>query len=90
MVRLVEKVGKALVSAFEGLHPYNHVYLDNSRYSFFDLLDLDKRYKRMHRAHYDVHSGIIKHLGKKCYKTVLEVACGTGWNIPLFQEAGRR
>jgi ubiquinone/menaquinone biosynthesis C-methylase UbiE len=80
--------GRALVSAFKGLHPYHHVYLGNSKYSFFDLLDLDKRYKRMHEAHYDVHNGIIKHLGKRGYRDVLEVGCGTGWNIPLFRDVG--
>jgi SAM-dependent methyltransferase len=57
-------------------------------YTLHDLEDVDGRYARMYRDHEAVHRGAIQELAGRGYRSVLEVACGTGWNVPNFRAAG--
>ena len=71
-----------------GLHPYSHLSPVGSRNTLFDMMMLDKAYKIMNRSHDAVHRSLIKRIGEKGYDQVLEVACGTGWNVPTFRAEG--
>jgi ubiquinone/menaquinone biosynthesis C-methylase UbiE len=42
----------------------------------------------MNKMHMNAHKGLIHEISNKKIKNVLEVACGTGWNIPYFRETG--
>jgi ubiquinone/menaquinone biosynthesis C-methylase UbiE len=56
------------------------------------LKALDKSYEKMHRLHEKCHIGLITELGelrrRKQYADLLEVGCGTGWNIPQLLNVG--
>jgi ubiquinone/menaquinone biosynthesis C-methylase UbiE len=54
-----------------------------------DLHELDRRYAVMYHHHAEMHRRAIAATGDDC-TTVLEVACGTGWNVPLFVQRGLR
>ncbi len=94
-MKLLKKIFKKLFSifitilnSFKAAHPYNYISLRNSSYSLLDLLNLDKSYKKMQKNHYSVHKRMIEQINNKKNKKILEVACGTGWNVKLFQDRG--
>ncbi len=59
-----------------------------SRYNVFDLQNLDKKYKKMHDLHRKVHRNVIEGIKHEPGCDLLEIACGTGWNVPFFEKAG--
>jgi SAM-dependent methyltransferase len=62
--------------------------VDGSPFTFDDLQRLDALYRAMWESHEAVHRGAIGELAGRGLRTALEVACGTGWNAPLFAKAG--
>lgn len=59
-----------------------------SPYTLHDLADMNARYGTMHDLHRSAHVGAIEEIGKGNFKSLLEVACGSGWNIPFFNKLG--
>jgi SAM-dependent methyltransferase len=58
-----------------------------------DLAALDRTYEGMYKLHRNCHEGIIAELGRlraaeALEARMLEVACGTGWNIKNFVDHG--
>jgi ubiquinone/menaquinone biosynthesis C-methylase UbiE len=64
------------------------VPLFRTRFTPWNLRTLDEAYFTMNDQHRRVHEHFIRSLSAFQDSTVLEIACGTGWNIPRFQEAG--
>ena len=56
------------------------------------LTALDRAYEGMYRRHEHCHEGLIAELGelrrREESSTVLEIACGTGWNIENLVNSG--
>jgi ubiquinone/menaquinone biosynthesis C-methylase UbiE len=67
---------------------YRHLSLCGARYTLYDLNVLDSLYRKMYRTHFKVHTGLIQEMQKHNFANVLEIACGTGWNILNFKEIG--
>lgn len=86
--KMVRIISKALRICNERLHFYRYFPLNGMRYSPHDLEGLDSRYRVMHEMHVKAHTGLIQEMRERQFTTVLEVACGTGWNIPHFQNNG--
>lgn len=82
ITKLQQKVTRKLRKAV-----YERCSLNNSDYSLHDLRDLDSRYQEMNRQHAKVHQGVIRELHARQHRNVLEVACGTGWNVQYFKDA---
>src|SRR5580658_7753447 len=57
-----------------------------------ELRSMDYRYWRMYNLHRSLHTGLIAEITQPGPKlpepTVLDVACGTAWNAPLFRREG--
>lgn len=55
-------------------------------YSDYDLRRLDYEYSRMYGQHETLHRGLAAEIAATCGNrgTLLEVACGTGWNAGNF------
>ena len=68
--------------------PRARASLKGAPYSHFDLLEVDHKYGKMHRLHAAAHSGLINEIAGEHFGSVLEVACGAGWNVPAFRTAG--
>lgn len=85
---MVRIISKAFRVCNERLHFYRYFPLNGMRYSPHDLEGLDYRYRMMHEMHGKAHTGLIQEMSERQFTTVLEVACGTGWNIPRFQNNG--
>jgi SAM-dependent methyltransferase len=64
------------------------IWLPGAGRSLEDLVDLDRRYGRMHADHAPVHARAVEEIARDGNDDVLEVACGTGWNAPSFARAG--
>lgn len=68
----------------------------SSRHKLADALNLpslDTSYRRMHEPHQSTHRGVTLEMAdirnaERLSHDVLEVACGTGWNIANFVNAG--
>jgi ubiquinone/menaquinone biosynthesis C-methylase UbiE len=63
------------------------------RYSGYDLRRLDFQYWQMYKGHEELHSTLVREIADRAgvagnVLNVLEVACGTGWNITNFLVAG--
>ena len=64
------------------------VPLFRTRFTPWNLRALDEAYFTMNDLHRSVHEHFISGLAGTKNATVLEIACGTGWNVPRFQKAG--
>ena len=58
------------------------------QFSSDDLCVLDGYYAKMFAVLEDVHRAALRDMADRGCKTVLEVACGTGWCAPLAGEVG--
>jgi SAM-dependent methyltransferase len=84
VLRVFARKGAGLVGH---LNPRRYFAPPGSRYSLADLEDLDSRYRVMHELHRHAHLGLIREIQDLAPTEVLEVACGTGWNVPHFRAA---
>ena len=64
------------------------VPLFGTKFTPWNLRALDESYRVMNDHHRRVHEYFISQIPGPGIQTVLEVACGTGWNVPRFQNAG--
>jgi ubiquinone/menaquinone biosynthesis C-methylase UbiE len=64
------------------------VPLFGTRFTPWHLRSLDESYRTMNEYHRRVHEHFISNLKGPGIETVLEVACGTGLNVPRFRNAG--
>ena len=82
----MQQIGRRVLTVLKGLPRYWRPALQGAPYTHFDLLDVDHRYEKMHRLHASAHTGLIAEAKDKGFNSVLEVACGAGWNIPYFKQ----
>lgn len=58
------------------------------RYSIDDLLVVENNYRTMFSMHRDIHQKIVDDICADRNSSVLEVACGPGFCVPLFRAHG--
>lgn len=87
MLSNVRKQAKEGARRLSNLDPYAHISVKGAKYSIHDLRALDEAYRKMHDGHASLHAGLIGEIQGKGFRSVLEVACGTGWNVPAFRAA---
>jgi ubiquinone/menaquinone biosynthesis C-methylase UbiE len=85
---VVKSIKKAVKRILNIIHPLSYVSVKSAPYSIHDIHLLDRTYRKMHQLHHSLHEGLIQSLAGQGYSTLLEVACGTGWNIPNFRRVG--
>jgi len=82
------------ISFFKEIYRYTRPAIwtpsQRPRYSGYDLRRLDFQYWQMYKGHEKLHSSLVREIADRAgvAGNVLEVACGTGWNITNFLVAG--
>ncbi len=79
LTSLLRAVAKPIQKAFP---------LSGTRFTPWQLRTLDESYRKMNEHHRRVHDYMIRRIAGGGARSVLEVACGTGWNVSRFRDAG--